>query len=154
MVHSGQTSVTKLRAIDGARLGTFDVGIAQAGIVFDGANMWVTHSGGRIGATVTKLQASDGTVLGTFAVGTDPRGLAFDGANIWVANHGSDTLTKLRASDGALLATTALKHTEKTVDPTGNVRITNLTFTQPYGVAFDGKAIWVSCPGNNYVIRE
>jgi DNA-binding beta-propeller fold protein YncE len=80
--------------------------------------------------------------------------LAFDGTNIWVANHGSDNLTKLRASDGELLATTPLVDHVRAVSPaTGRVTNTVLTFTQPYGVAFDGHSIWVSC-GNNYVIKQ
>ncbi|MGC2109674.1 MAG: hypothetical protein WA655_09165 [Candidatus Korobacteraceae bacterium] len=49
-------SVTKLRAADGAILGTFNVGAYGPGtLVFDGANIWVTSNGG-----VTKVQASDG----------------------------------------------------------------------------------------------
>ena len=25
---------------------------------------------------------------------------------------------------------------------------------QPYGVAFDGKAVWVTCSGDGYAIKE
>ena len=64
-------------------LGTFAVGNAPTGLVFDGANIWVAHF---LGDTVSKLRASDGMTLGTFAVGDGPIGVAFDGANIWVAN--------------------------------------------------------------------
>jgi DNA-binding beta-propeller fold protein YncE len=80
-------NVTKLRASDGATLGTFAV-MRPFGVAFDGANIWVT------GGNVTKLRASDGTVLGTFAVGEAPRGVAFDGANIWVADE-DGTVSKL-----------------------------------------------------------
>jgi DNA-binding beta-propeller fold protein YncE len=36
--------VTKLRASDGANLGTFPVGSGPSAIAFDGANMWVANA--------------------------------------------------------------------------------------------------------------
>ncbi len=36
-------NVTKLRAFDGAHLGTFPVGIGPQGVAFDGANIWVAN---------------------------------------------------------------------------------------------------------------
>jgi DNA-binding beta-propeller fold protein YncE len=45
------TGVTKLRASDGANLGTFSVGGGPYGVAFDGANVWVTNGNG----TVSKL---------------------------------------------------------------------------------------------------
>ena len=100
-------NVTKLRASDGASLGTFAVGDCPVGIAFDGANIWVGNSLG-----VTKLRASDGANLGTFAAAGG--GVVFDGANIWVggalAFDGANiwalgSVTKVRASDGAILGT-------------------------------------------------
>jgi DNA-binding beta-propeller fold protein YncE len=76
----GSKTVTKLRASDGALVGTYAVGTQPFGFAFDGANIWVANYGGD---TVTKLRASDGALLGTYAVGTQPYGIAFDGANIW-----------------------------------------------------------------------
>jgi len=52
-------------------------GPEPAGVVFDGANIWVSSTGG----AVNKIRASDGTNLGTFSGGDG--GLAFDGANVW-----------------------------------------------------------------------
>jgi DNA-binding beta-propeller fold protein YncE len=43
--------VTKLRASDGANLGTFPVGTEPYGVAFDGANIWVANS---ISNTVSK----------------------------------------------------------------------------------------------------
>ena len=102
VANDGSNNVTKLRASDGANLGTFAVGSQPFGVAFDGANIWVANFGSN---NVTKLRASDGANLGTFAVGAVPNGVAFDGANIWVANVGSNNVTKLRASDGANLGT-------------------------------------------------
>jgi DNA-binding beta-propeller fold protein YncE len=72
-------------------LGTFAVGAAPKGVVFDGANIWVANSDD---GTVTKLRASDGSNMGTFLVGSGPEGVAFDGANIWVANRSGSTVSK------------------------------------------------------------
>src|SRR6516225_10011396 len=95
----GSHSVTKVRASDGATLGTFGVE-GPLGVAFDGGNVWVTNSS--INA-VTKLRASDGKTLGTFEAGGGPYNVAFDGANSWVTNNGSKSMSKLRASDGKTL---------------------------------------------------
>lgn len=114
-------TVTKLRASDGANLGTFPVGNFPFGACFDGANIWVANLGD---STVTKLQASDGAVLDTFFTGGSPLALAFDGSNIWAVNL-SGSVTKIRASDCADLGTF----------PVGN---------SPQGITFDGTHIWVA----------
>ena len=91
-----QHSVTKLRARDGVKLGSFNVGLSPGlGLAFDGANIWVSNS---FDNTITKLRASDGANLGTFPTGVTPSGVAFDGENVWVANTGSNSLTKLRTA--------------------------------------------------------
>src|SRR5437762_3655218 len=123
VTNAGEDTVTKLRASDGANLGTFPVGgLFPEFITFDGANIWVSNN---ISNNVTKLRASDGVVLGTFPVGDSPEGIAYDGANIWVTNYSDDTVTKLRASDGVVLG----------VYPVGS---------GPMGVLFDGTSIWVA----------
>ena len=45
-------NVTKLRARDGAVLGTFAVGSGPTGVALDGANIWVANEGSN---TVSKL---------------------------------------------------------------------------------------------------
>jgi DNA-binding beta-propeller fold protein YncE len=45
-------TVTKLRAADGANLGTFAAGTSPFGVAFDGANIWVANAGSN---TVSKL---------------------------------------------------------------------------------------------------
>jgi hypothetical protein len=124
VVSTGGNSVAKLRASDGANLGSFPTGIFPQSIVFDGANLWTANVNSN---NVTKLRASDGANLGTFAVGTAPYAITFDGTNIWTANHGSDNVTKLRASDGANHGTFPV-----------------VTFGGPVGIAFDGANIWVA----------
>jgi hypothetical protein len=116
-------SVYKLRASDGAKLGSFTVGVGAEGVAFDGSNIWVANVAS---GTVTKLRASDGANQGTFTAGTGPRRLAFDGSNIWVANNGSGNVTKLRASDGACVGICTFPVTSSLQD-----------------IAFDGSNIWV-----------
>jgi hypothetical protein len=53
---------------------------------------------------------------------------------MWVANPADGTVTELRASDGAVLGTFST--------PPG-----------PYGIAFDGKYMWVSGINFVYVLR-
>src|SRR5712692_7915865 len=62
VVNEGDGTVIKLRANDGAKLGTFKVGTLPGYVAFDGANMWVTDQNDQ---TVMKLRARDGAVLGT-----------------------------------------------------------------------------------------
>jgi len=51
VANSGDNTLTKLRASDGANLGTFPTGTAPHWLVFDGAHIWVTNNGSN---TVTK----------------------------------------------------------------------------------------------------
>src|SRR5580704_12350439 len=63
IVNAPLNSVSKVRASDGATLGTFSVGTVPGYAAFDGANIWVTNLGDN---TVSKLRVSDGVTLGTF----------------------------------------------------------------------------------------
>jgi len=83
VANATDNTVTKLRANDGAVLGTFAVGQDPDAVVSDGGNVWVANFND---SAVTKLRASDGAMLGTFPTGQGPNGMAFDGTNIWVAN--------------------------------------------------------------------
>jgi hypothetical protein len=123
--------VTKLRAGDGAPLGTFVVGGTPSFMTFDGANMWVNN-----GSSLVKLRASDGQQLGAFDVGASPQQMAFDGVSIWVVLFAfpQGAVVKVRPGDGAVLGTV------------------HLTFP-PEGIAFDGTDIWVTGNGTVDKIR-
>src|SRR4029077_13478315 len=59
LVSSLQNStITKLRASDGANLGVFTLPFAPLGLAFDGANIWIT--GGN--SNLAKMRASDATI--------------------------------------------------------------------------------------------
>ena len=111
----------KVRASDGAILGTFSAGTDPRGIAFDGTAIWVASF---VGA-VRKFRATDGALLGTFPVPGNLTELIFDGSSIWVSQFSNDTLTRLRATDGAVIGTFTV----------GN---------GPSGLAFDGYHVWVS----------
>jgi hypothetical protein len=163
-------NVTKLRAIDGANLGTSSVFTPQD-LAFDGAYLWVVSSGSN---SVVKVRAIDGASIGSFPVGLNPYGVAYDGANVWVSNYGSNNVTKLRQSDGANLGTFAVGTGPRGIAFDGaNVWVVNQgdnsmtklrasdganqgTFavgSQPTSVAFDGASLWVANSGSNDVTR-
>ena len=84
-------SVTKIRAADGAILGTYaTAGTTVRGLIHEGTSIWVCNSGSN---TVSRLRADNVALLGTYATGPAPRSVAFDGTRIWVANSGANTLT-------------------------------------------------------------
>ena len=63
-------TVTKLRASDGALLGTFAVGDFPTDVLFDGANIWVISS--TLDGTIAKLRPSDGALLGKRTLAIHP----------------------------------------------------------------------------------
>jgi hypothetical protein len=130
VTNQSSNNVTKLRASDGANLGTFSVGTGPIGIAFDGANMWVMNG---TSGNLTKLRASDGANLGTVpsVFGFD---VIFDGANIWVASNNGGMVGKYRASDGANLGFFAAG-------------------SFPRGLAFDGANIWITNQNDGLVRR-
>ncbi len=117
------SSVTKVRASDGAVLGTYPVGVYPTGIAFDGADVWVASTNG---PGVYELRASDGERLGGHAIGSNPDAVAFDGVNVWVGDYWGGVY-KVSADGGAVL-----DHYE--VSEVGLVTT----------VAFDGAHVWVA----------
>jgi DNA-binding beta-propeller fold protein YncE len=80
-------TVSKLRASDGAVLGTFPVPPAPYGIAFDGTYMWVSGD-----LFMYVLRASDGTAV--VHQHMQSGGVAFDGAYIWTAGPNFSLLYK------------------------------------------------------------
>ena len=108
-----------------------DPGHLNGGIIYDGANIWVTGFG--LPGTLKKLDSS-GNVLQIVTVGNSPQFPAFDGKNIWVPNESSNSVTVVRASTAEVLATLS-----------GN----GLNF--PTYAAFDGERILVTNTGGDSV---
>jgi len=105
--------------------------IQPIGIVFDGANLWVTDY---VQSGALRKLDSNGNVIQQVLVGNLPRLPVFDGSNIWVPNTGSASVTVVRARDGAIVATL-----------TGN------GLNAPIQAAFDGQYILVTNQGGNNV---
>jgi len=166
------TSVTKLRASDGANLGSFDVGSITVGATFDGTYVWLADWG-YAANTVTKVRPDDGSVQGVYSIGNyGPYAVIFDGENIWVSTLES-TVVKMRPSDGAVLGTYPTNSGETpgfhlTYDGE-NIWVTNADLNTvsklrasdgallgtfpvgdyPVGIAFDGANIWIANLGDN-----
>jgi hypothetical protein len=127
-MEGGSVSIVTLNPVS---VSTITAGfIDPNGIVYDGANMWVTD-GGTDPGKLFKLD-SNGAIIQTITVGTVPENPVFDGTNIWVPTDAS--VVVVRASTGAVLATL-----------TGN----GLNFSKT--AAFDGERILVTNLGGNSV---
>ncbi len=144
------------------------------GILYDGANIWVTDRGA---GALLKLD-SDGAILQAVPVGTSPLFPVFDGANIWVPNFASDSVSVVRASTGAVLATltgNGLSSPSVAASDGERILVTNQTNpsvslwkaadftpfgsfstgggTRPYGACGDGLGFWITLNGANKLAR-
>ena len=123
-LHDRLECVTKLRASDGALLGTFPMD-GPRGLAFDGQSIWVANNSDQ---TVTKFRPSDGAIELVVPVRTYPTGICFDGRSIWVCLTGyispGKRVTKILASDGSIEG-------EFPVD------------TRPFAITSDGTNVWV-----------
>ena len=103
------------------------------GILYDGANIWVTDfSAGKL----LKLDSS-GNILQTVTVGTAPQNPVFDSTNIWVPNQGDNSVSVVQASTGIVVATITQGPRNKLNGPTT--------------ASFDGERVLVTNIGNNTV---
>jgi hypothetical protein len=104
------------------------------GLVYDGANMWVTDGGDQM---LKKLDSSGNIIMPSVPVGNGPSHPAFDGTNIWVPNGNSASVTVVRAVGqlaGTVLATLS-----------GN------GLNTPTQIAFDGERMLVTNQSGNSV---
>ena len=101
------------------------------GVLYDGANIWVTDLGDD---TIKKLN-SDGSIAQTINVGSNPHHPIFDGTNIWAPNRTTNSLTVVRVKDavGNPLAAAFVLAT-----------LTGNGLDQPVVAAFDGERILIT----------
>jgi hypothetical protein len=121
-------SVSKVDPDTGATTNFTTGFVSPIGILYDGANIWITDQNVN---TLEKLD-SDGVILQSVPVGGAPQFPVFDGSNIWVPNRQDASVTVVRARDGMVLATLG-------------------TSNSPFQAAFDGQRILVTNAGNNSV---
>jgi DNA-binding beta-propeller fold protein YncE len=146
------------------------------GIVFDGANLWVTDTGDN------KLKKLDsfGNVIQSVSVGNAPRFPVFDGNNIWVPNLGSNSVTVVKARDGlvlAMLTGNGLNDPSQAAFDGQRILVTNIAFgansvslwkatdltpignpstganTFPFRACSDGINFWITLAGTNQLAR-
>jgi hypothetical protein len=116
------TSVSRVDISTGS-VTTFFIGFSRlGGILYDGANIWVSDADDD---SIKKLDAN-GNVIQRVDAGDFPIGPFFDGMNIWVSNPLTNSLTVIRAATGTVLTTL-----------TGNGLFT------PAAGAFDGERVLV-----------
>jgi YVTN family beta-propeller protein len=107
---------------------TFTAGFnVPIGILYDGANLWVTDQGDD---SLKRVDTATGAILQSIPVGADPVHPVFDGTNLWVPNLNSNSISVVRAV-GALRGTVL-----QTL--TGN------GLNGPRSMAFDGERIIVT----------
>jgi hypothetical protein len=95
------TSVSRVDINTGS-VTTFFIGFnLLGGILYDGANIWVTDA---VDDSIKKLD-SNGNVIQSVSVGDFPIGPFFDGTNIWVPNFSANSITIIRAATGTVLTT-------------------------------------------------
>jgi hypothetical protein len=109
-----------------------------AGILYDGANIWVANEDGD---TLLKLN-SDGSIAQTINVGDRPRIPVFDGTNIWMPNEDSNSLTVVRVKDAS---------GNPLANPFVLATLTSNGMNGPLTAAFDGERILVTNIGNSSV---
>lgn len=151
------------------------------GLLFDGANIWVTDwvtdSGGRV---LDKLDAN-GAILQSVPIGngTNPSFPCFDGMNIWVPNSNANSITVIRAAGGlsgtvlATLTGNGLGFPEQAAFDGERILVTNVfgdsasvwkaadltpigTFPVaggPYGVCSDGVNFWITLRQSGMLAR-
>ncbi len=117
--------VTKIRASDGAVLGSFGAGKRPRGNGFDGQSIWIANDPdfSPPEQSLRKLTI-DGSFVQDIRFPDRPQSVAFDGANLWVTRFAGDVVSKVRSSDGVVLGTFSVGD-------------------GPTGIAFDGESIWV-----------
>jgi YVTN family beta-propeller protein len=171
--------VSKLRASDGALLGTFSTGEGPYAILVNGTRIWIAGAG-----SVTELRAQDGSQVGIYSISdAEPylRSIVSDGHNIWVGQYsypGSVTpgqgITAINARKGTVLGSVKVPKgpdglafdgtniwvsdanagTVSIVDPVTKVDLQDIGVgNYPAGILFDGVNIWVANQASNTVSR-
>ena len=95
--NAGSISIFRFICV-GSCVTTITAGFGNpVGILYDGANIWVTDQGD----SMLKKLNSDGSIAQSVPVGFSPRYPIFDGTNIWVPNQNSASVTVVRVKDSA-----------------------------------------------------
>jgi hypothetical protein len=165
-------SVSKVDPDSGSTLNLTAGIVSPIGILFDGANLWVTDDGDN---NLKKLD-TNGNVIQSVPVGNNPLFPVFDGNNIWVPNRFGNSVTVVRARDGMVLTTltgNGLANPTKAAFDGQRILVTNVDSvslwkaadltpignfptgpgTFPQGACSDGINFWITLQGTNQLAR-
>jgi alpha-tubulin suppressor-like RCC1 family protein len=172
--NSGDGTITKFRASDGTRIGTYAAGPTPIKSVFDGEYLWIANPSTN---TLTKIRASNGSPVATISLrgSQRPFGLAFDGSSIWVASYYDNTVSRLRLNDGAEIGyfQNVLSPVDvlfdgtdiwvsnnlgdgtvtKISESTGTVEVFHTSRSFPGVLSFDGSNVWVANSGSQAISK-
>lgn len=138
-------TVTRVRASDGAVLGTWTGASSPGAVLVAMGRVFVTGqtSPGQL-YMIDPTQAPGPVTVVAGNVGKIPTGIAFDGSRIWTANQG---IQPLGVVDGSVSVITPGATTP------WPVQTITTGFSQPFGMIFDGVNIWVTDDGVGKVLR-
>ncbi len=133
VANSGDDSISRVRAADGAVLQTWTGATGAFGVLIAMGRVFITGNT-EPGALYMIDPSQDPGAVTTLAsnLGNNPRGIGFDGSRIWTAN----------SNDGPSGGSVSIITPGSTL-PWGVVTISN-GFSSPTGVVFDRSNIWVS----------
>ena len=177
VTNSESDNVTKIDPTTGDVIGTYAVGDYPFGIAFDGTNIWVSN---RDSETLSRLNVSTGAVLSTvsLSLNSDNYALVWDGTHLWTNNNsygihritpGTEVVDSYglpaNSGTGFALAFDGSHIWVPSRNPASQVvyriDVANPASapvqvpvgSMPYGIAFDGEAIWVANEQSNTVTK-
>lgn len=130
-------SVSKVNLADGS-VQTFAHGMNLRGIIYDGANIWVTDVDSN---TLLMLNTTGNLVLQTISMDGAPGYPTFDGTNIWVPNYSYDSVMVVRVKDAS---GDPLPQPPAANAPLVVATLTGNGLDRPYVAAFDGQRVLVT----------
>jgi DNA-binding beta-propeller fold protein YncE len=132
VANTGNGTVSRVRASDGALLGTWTGATGVFDVLVMPNLIWLTGqtSPGNIYGIDPRQPPGPVITFSLPGLGAYPTGIATDGQYIWTANFGGSV---------------------SKVNPNGTATTITTGFSQPVGILFDGTDIWVTDLGDNHL---
>jgi DNA-binding beta-propeller fold protein YncE len=133
----GDNALKEVNPATGGVISTLGLAALPREMIFDGMNLWITHTGGSL-TIVRAVGGLRGTVLQTITGNglNGCFGLAFDGERVLVANEDGDSVSLFKAAD---------------FTPLGS--LSTGAGTDPSAVCSDGLNFWIARPGSDDIVR-
>lgn len=122
----------------GSVISVIPVPEAPREMIFDGMNLWISHSTGSTVTVVRAVGALKGTVLQNITGNglNGCFGMAFDGERVLVANQTGNSVSLFKAAD---------------FTPLGS--LSTGAATAPLAACSDGLNFWITLPGSNDIVK-